>query len=434
MLLGLFLSALALTVLGREYMFWHQKPEFLVFEGGGNRAFAYCGTLYELGRHGYLDKVRGAAGASAGSVFATMVAAGFSTTEITEAMLRTDFSQFAGDTWWPTKVWNLFEKFGLIRGDEVVDWIGALLEAKGIAKDTTFKQLHELTQRELVIVGSDVSVQRPVYFTRDSFPDMQVRHAVRASMSIPVLYEPVHIEVPPGLLPDLEQNTTERHMFVDGNLWCLQQLPITCVRPTMSQLNFLPVWRQTPSVEAAATLGFKMIDNSEQFDPVRLEISEKEPDSPDSLGSYLVKLLTSLQNVLGDWQSTPDAHLFWRRTILVNSGDFGTVNYDFTVEQKIALFKLGLQSAYDAMPPSETKLAPEEVERMFERFQEENAATIKSAEEAEKNGCAEDVDGVRALCSALEHIGRIVNLPDAPGLAHCGDIEEDEDAAMHQEL
>ncbi|RZU75859.1 putative acylesterase/phospholipase RssA [Micromonospora kangleipakensis] len=61
---------------------------YLVFEGGGGKGFAYLGALDVLREHDVFDHVVGYGGASAGAITAMLLAAGYTVDEIREFMKR----------------------------------------------------------------------------------------------------------------------------------------------------------------------------------------------------------------------------------------------------------------------------------------------------------------------------------------------------------
>ncbi len=77
-----------------------QKPlkpgqiEYLVFEGGGGKGYAYVGALQALEELGGLKKIEGVAGTSAGAITALMISLGMSPKEIEDEINNTDFNAF----------------------------------------------------------------------------------------------------------------------------------------------------------------------------------------------------------------------------------------------------------------------------------------------------------------------------------------------------
>ncbi|RME57018.1 MAG: hypothetical protein D6790_13950, partial [Caldilineae bacterium] len=65
--------------------------ENLCFEGGGSKGIAYCGALKVLEEEGiHPDHTRRIAGTSSGSMFATLVAVGWTADELADLLFATD--------------------------------------------------------------------------------------------------------------------------------------------------------------------------------------------------------------------------------------------------------------------------------------------------------------------------------------------------------
>lgn len=83
----------------------------------------------------------------------------------------------------------LLEKFGLINADKFEKLFSKYaIELTGI--DPTFAQLYEYNPIKLHIPTYDLITGRTIYMSVDTTPDMKVSHAVRRSISVPVIMTP----------------------------------------------------------------------------------------------------------------------------------------------------------------------------------------------------------------------------------------------------
>ncbi|WP_018478558.1 patatin-like phospholipase family protein [Pontibacter roseus] len=178
-----------------------QEPTFrnLVMEGGGVRGIAYGGALQELEQRNILPGIERVAGTSAGAIQAALLAVGYTPNEITDITFRTPLQQFNdGKFIFFGGTNRLFKQYGWYRGDKFTEWLGAQLEQKTGNADITFAQLHALTGqkgfRDLYVTGTNLTEQRVMVFSHETFPNMQVKHAVRISMSIPLYYRAVLLD------------------------------------------------------------------------------------------------------------------------------------------------------------------------------------------------------------------------------------------------
>lgn len=168
-----------------------------VFSGGGIKGLALIGAYEELETRGFTFKR--IAGTSAGSIIASLVAAGYTSKELRELVAEVELSQFLDTrrTWLPlpfTKWLFLYWRLGLYRGRAFEDWLTMKLAEKGVY---TFA---DLPKEKLRVVASDLTNGRLLVLPDnlvdlgvpiDSFP---VAKAIRMSCSIPYFFEPVKLK------------------------------------------------------------------------------------------------------------------------------------------------------------------------------------------------------------------------------------------------
>jgi NTE family protein len=142
-----------------------------VLTGGGTRLPAHIGVLAALSdlRVGF-DRL---VGVSAGSIVASMYAAGWSPARMLELAYEVDFARFRGRS-----LLELALRGGLSSGEVFERWIDELLEGR------CFGDL----DLDLAVVATDVRACCPVVFERATTPELKLSRAVRFSMGIPLLF------------------------------------------------------------------------------------------------------------------------------------------------------------------------------------------------------------------------------------------------------
>ncbi len=83
---------------------------------------------------------------------------------------------------------NLIHKYGLINSERFEDII-----AKKSITNPTFKELYDLNPIKLYITTYDIVTKKTYYMSVDTAPNMKVSHAIRRSISVPLLFTP-HFE------------------------------------------------------------------------------------------------------------------------------------------------------------------------------------------------------------------------------------------------
>ncbi|NCG21315.1 MAG: hypothetical protein GWP91_20085 [Rhodobacterales bacterium] len=190
----------------------------LCFEGGGSKGIAYCGALKVLEEAGvYPNHIHRVAGTSSGSLFAVLVAVGFTADELRDLLYDTDLVALMRDARFGrmSELFNLFTIYGFNPGFRLMEWLGDLLEQRVGAADVTFKQLYERCGRELCIPITNITRMMTEYCHPKTTPDMPVRLAVGMSMSLPVLMQPYKILRRMG-----RSGKAEEDLYTDGGLLC----------------------------------------------------------------------------------------------------------------------------------------------------------------------------------------------------------------------
>ena len=205
---------------------YEQSKELL--EGGGVKGIALVGAYSVLAEEGYAPQ--NVAGASAGAIVASLVAAGYSAEELHDVLKSTNFYSFE-DKGWEDKIallgkpLSIVKDHGLYEGKVFHDWIGDLLAKKEIMK---FGQLKDETATDakwryrLQVIVSDATHHSLLVLPRDAAvigvddpDDLDIADAVRMSMSIPIFFEPVKV---------LNKTTNHEHVLVDGGM--LSNFPV----------------------------------------------------------------------------------------------------------------------------------------------------------------------------------------------------------------
>lgn len=305
----------------------------LVLEGGGVKGLGLVGAVLRLMRDGYsFERV---AGSSAGAIVAALLAAGATADDLEGAMGRLDYPRVPDRA--PPKLpvvsegISLMRHNGLYEGDYVRDFVAKELERLGV---TTFAQLRNPDPRadphlpddrryRLVVTATDVTNGRLLRFPWDYAslgldPDRQlVADAVRASISIPLFFEPVSLR---------HGTTGEEMVLVDGGI--LSNFPIA-------------IFDRTDRTERRwPTFGVKVLPKlpagTEQLFP--------------GLKRPRLQVLWLLEQVLataivGADQTYLERPCVKRRTIPVDTALVGIVEFDAPEEKRAAVVAKGDEAA-----------------------------------------------------------------------------------------
>jgi len=308
----------------------------LVFEGGGMKGIGLVGALSVLEEHGH--SYQRLAGTSAGAIVAALTAAGYSSAELYETLLSLDFTAFMDEGWEDRlplidKPASLIMDLGIYEGDALERWIGERLAAKGVR---TFGDLIVDAETDdpryrwkLQVVVSDVSMHRLLVLPRDARvlgvepDDMVVAEAVRASMSIPVFFEPKRVK---------DEGSLTEHVLVDGGM-----------------LSNFPVWLFDAEREPRwPTIGLLLVegDTRQRVGP-GVEPVGQIGHGPIALVSYVRALVQTLVEA-HDRLYIDQAD--FARTIPIETLGVAATDFALPEEQRRALYESGRRAAEGFLP------------------------------------------------------------------------------------
>ncbi len=191
--------------------------ENLSFEGGGAKGYAYIGAIQALEKAGiYPAQIRRVAGTSVGSILAMFAALGASSAEMAQ-LVPTDLQLLVMDGG-GGRVGSMMRTAvtrGMHPGQRSYAFLGEILRDFTGSADVTFRQLLERCGRELCVPVTNVTRMMTDYCHPKTTPNMPVRVAVRMSMSLPVLLQPVLLQRTAAA-----EDVQLAEVYVDGGLLC----------------------------------------------------------------------------------------------------------------------------------------------------------------------------------------------------------------------
>ncbi len=256
----------------------------LVLEGGGIRGVAYCGAIEELERQGVLQHIKRVGGTSAGAIHASMLALGFSGKEITELVNNVKFESFNDGRYiFIGGISRTIKRFGWYQGKRFTHWIEKRIETKTGNKNLTLGQLHDLAKegnaKDLFVLATNLSQQRSVVLSYQTYPNMRVADAVRASMSIPLYYSAVFVDSL-GRVYDRPQIDIKTDVLVDGGV--THNYPVSLFDQNQFLTNPDTTLQPNSVVLNNETLGLSL-DRSEQ---IKLNNGNGEGIAPYSINGF----------------------------------------------------------------------------------------------------------------------------------------------------
>lgn len=299
-----------------------KKHANAVFEGGGVKGIGMVGALSVAEKYYEWDYV---AGTSAGAIVASLIAAGFTATEIRELIFNIDYTRFGdSDCLGGVPLLGPFLKLkfqlGINSGHYIEEWIREELKRKGVERfgDLTVPghQRNSQWKYRLRVIASDISKGKMLILPQDIInygidPDyLEVAKAIRMSLSIPFFFKPVHLHY----MTDDGRDMVS--YIVDGGV-----------------LSNFPVWLfdNPGQFHGNPTFGFKLV-GPKQGRP-------REITGP----------LSMFKALFGTMMDAHDNRFIeeknFDRTVRIPTLGVGTTDFGISDEKKTQLFASGVEAA-----------------------------------------------------------------------------------------
>ena len=166
-------------------------PLRIALSGGAMLGVSHIGALEVLQERGHLKCVREYIGTSAGAFVAFCLSIGYTLSELRALITVFNFSQIQNLE--PEIMFEFIGSYGIDNGANVDKLIGVLLRAKGFSPEITFREFGENygERPNLRIFATEITKCSLKEFSRKETPDATLKFALRASISIPMVFTPV---------------------------------------------------------------------------------------------------------------------------------------------------------------------------------------------------------------------------------------------------
>jgi NTE family protein len=296
-------------------------------EGGGIRGITYAGAIEALEERGMLKDMERVAGTSVGAVVAGLLAVGYTSVDLRRILEDLRLQAFNDGRWiFFGGMRRMQRNYGWYMGNALEDWMGRLIAAKTGSENTTLMVLHSLTQRnktfkDLYAVATNLSLQRREVLCYTTYPNMPLKTAIRASMSIPLYFGAIFIDNS-GTAFRKQDMAHSRQVLVDGGI--VANYP----------LDLFDTGRGNPY-----TLGLKL-ERPEQLSHDS-ESATLAPFKIDHFQSYVAALYNVVIEQLNKASSYEDER---RRTVYISTGSINPRVRKISKEQKDLMYNNGREA------------------------------------------------------------------------------------------
>jgi len=194
---------------------------------------------------------------------------------------------------------DLYNKWGIVTGDNFIKWFQDQMAILGWSKDTTFADLYNITGQHLVITGTSLNTFETLYLSRSSYPYMKICDAVDVSIRLPPIFQPLYMNDP--LIGE------GKRILSDGGI--LNNLPINACDITSDTGEILGFNRKA--------IGFTLVSDG-KWVPDYVYI--------DDIFKYLTTFVQSIHTKMHVLQSNQP--YFWERIVPIETHGIGTIDFD----------------------------------------------------------------------------------------------------------
>jgi NTE family protein len=162
--------------------------ENLVMSGAGIKLYIFVGVLKYLEEKDILKNIKSFCGTSSGSIISVGLCLGYSVDEISELLIKLNTDNFKKID--SEGILNFFDNYGIDDAKNIERVFRIIIKAKVKDENITFKELYELTKKELIITTSNLNKTDTEFFNYKRTPDFKIIDALLCSMCVPIIYKP----------------------------------------------------------------------------------------------------------------------------------------------------------------------------------------------------------------------------------------------------
>lgn len=175
------------TNLNKKIQF--ENIENIILPGGFLKGYAYLGFIKYVKEKMNKNKFKNIIGVSIGSVFGLILVLDSELEYISKFLIKHKLNKI--DNLNIESVLNFTHYYGISNGIFINTLIKNFLFEQTGNYYITFKELYKLTNKNFVVIGCNLTLNKTEYFSHKTTPDMMVWLAIRISCNIPFLFNSI---------------------------------------------------------------------------------------------------------------------------------------------------------------------------------------------------------------------------------------------------
>ena len=247
----------------------------LVISGGGPSGLLSYGVLSELHKKGFwkLSDIKSMYGCSIGAYIGFLLSLGYEWDWLDDYFIKRPWEKLVATS--TTRLTDIYEKKCLLNEHFYTEAIRPLLRGKDLNDNITLAEFYEYTKIDLHMYAANINALKleKIDISHKTHPDLSIIQALRMTMAVPIIFEPIFIE---------------NGCYIDGGL--INNYPLNdCIEEeqcdTDEILGIKNIWKDTnqPINEKSSIFDFIL----EIIKKMRASIDNEQPDI-----KYVVNCIT----------------------------------------------------------------------------------------------------------------------------------------------
>lgn len=164
----------------------------LILSGGEMKGLCFIGAIKYLEETNNIKNIKTLVGASSGSLICFLLCLGFNSTDM-QLKAKNVLDVYKKKPINIDSILNINNTLGFDNGSIVTEWVKkCLFETLG-KENVNFLEFTKTTGKNLVVCASNLTKREVTFFSVDNTPNILISDAIRASISIPLIFTPVQI-------------------------------------------------------------------------------------------------------------------------------------------------------------------------------------------------------------------------------------------------
>jgi predicted acylesterase/phospholipase RssA len=170
--------------------------QHLVISGGGPTGILSYGVISTLAKKDFwqLTDIKSMYGTSIGAYVCFMVSLGYEWEWLDDYFIKRPWEKLVAAS--TNKLTDIYEKKSILNGNFYTEAIKPLLRGKDISETITLAEFYAYNKIDFHLYAANINAKivEKVDISHQSHPNLSLIHALRMSMAVPVMFDPIFIE------------------------------------------------------------------------------------------------------------------------------------------------------------------------------------------------------------------------------------------------